>query len=205
MVAFYLAPAAAERPDVSYSLVAVDFLPPSVINATLTKVAGALSAGRITPLKHITRSLGTVATAFRQMIQASHVGKVVVSAGSTASSLAGGRGSFPTVAITGGSGGLGLMITAWLEARLGPLYIRLLSRGGRVTDAASLAAITAGSACVSCVMADAGVPADVAASLSPQQGSPLQAVLHAAGILQVKPKAAAAAAAVGAHICNGRS
>lgn len=61
----------AERPDVLYSLVAVDFLPPSVINTTLHKVAAQLAAGVLRPLRQISHSMGSVASAFRQMIQAS--------------------------------------------------------------------------------------------------------------------------------------
>lgn len=52
-----------------YSLVAVDFLPPPVIGETLHKVAGRLSSGELRPLRHISHSVGSVAAAFRQMIQ----------------------------------------------------------------------------------------------------------------------------------------
>ena len=100
----------AERPDVSYSLVAVDFLPPPVINATLRKVAHQLSTGVLRPLRHISHSMGAVAAAFRQMIQASHVGKVVVTAegaGAGAAPPALQPRSYPAVAITGGSGAAG--------------------------------------------------------------------------------------------------
>lgn len=87
---------------------AVDFLPPAVINATLHKVADQLSTGVLRPLRHISHSMGSVAAAFRQMIQASHVGKVVVSAegaGAGAAPPALQPRSYPAVAITGGSGG----------------------------------------------------------------------------------------------------
>lgn len=62
-------PPSAERPDARYSLVAVDFLPPAVIGETLHKVAGRLSTGALRPLRHISHSMGSVAAAFRQMIQ----------------------------------------------------------------------------------------------------------------------------------------
>jgi NADPH:quinone reductase-like Zn-dependent oxidoreductase len=90
----------AERPDVAFSLLAVDFLPPAVIHRTLADVASALAEGIIAPLRHITHSLGAAATAFRQMVQASHVGKVVVCPGGRAVE---GPRSLRTVAITGGS------------------------------------------------------------------------------------------------------
>ncbi len=63
-----------ERPDVRYSLVAVDFLPPAVIGKTLRKVAGRLSSGELRPLRHISHSMGSVAAAFRQMIQVGAAG-----------------------------------------------------------------------------------------------------------------------------------
>ena len=44
-----------------YSLVAVDFLPPPVINRTLAKVARQLAEGVLRPLRHITHSVGGVA------------------------------------------------------------------------------------------------------------------------------------------------
>ena len=91
----------------SYSLVAVDFLLPPVINATLCNVAQQLSTGVLRPLRHISHSMGSVAAAFRRMIQASHVGKVVVTAEGAGASLAPPGlqpRSYPAVAITGGSG-----------------------------------------------------------------------------------------------------
>ena len=182
---------AAERPDVHYSLVAVDFLPPEVIQATLSKVSASLACGTITPLRQITHNLGTVATAFRQMIQASHVGKVVVSCQPSGPDLAQEQQSLPGVAITGGSGGLGLMVTQWLVQRHGPMYVRLLSRGGRVTDKAALSQLAGSPASITSHMADAGIPADVADALAATsqataaaQGPALQALLHASGILQ---------------------
>lgn len=52
-----------------YSLVAVDFLPPPVVGATLRKVAARLASGELRPLRHISHALGSAASAFRQMIQ----------------------------------------------------------------------------------------------------------------------------------------
>lgn len=66
-------PCPAERPDVRYSLVAVDFLPPSVVDGMLRTLACQLASGALRPLNHISHSLSNVAAAFRQMIQASLV------------------------------------------------------------------------------------------------------------------------------------
>ena len=71
---------AAERPDVGYSLVAVDFLPPPAVNATLSRLAADLASGALRPLPHVVHDLAAVRAALRQMSQARHVGKIVVRA-----------------------------------------------------------------------------------------------------------------------------
>jgi hypothetical protein len=115
-------------------------------------------------------------------LQATHVGKVVVSGEAP---LAASPRSIPSVAITGGSGGLGLMISSWLVQRTGKMYVLLLSRSGRTADPAA-ASLTATPACISSAMADAGSSVDVAAALAAAAFSPrpaLQMVLHASGVL----------------------
>ena len=178
---------AQERPDVTYSLLAVDFLPASVIHTALTKVAGQLAAGVLSPLRIVSHSMGNATSALRQMTQAAHAGKVVaaVKYGGTA-----GAGpalpplSFPSIAITGGSGGLGLMISSWLCQRTGPLHINLLSRGGKVAASPALMALMATTGCVTSSMADAGLSADADEALRPASGPPLMGLMHASGVLQ---------------------
>ena len=63
-----------------YSLVAVDFLPPPAVNATLSRLAGDLASGALRPLPHVVHDLAAVRAALRQMSQARHVGKIVVRA-----------------------------------------------------------------------------------------------------------------------------
>ena len=77
------------------------------------------------------------------------------------------------------------MISQWLVQRNGPSYIQLLSRSGRVSDAASAASLAVTAACISYVMSDAGSPADAATALGAAAGlgPALQAVLHASGVL----------------------
>ena len=43
-------PCPAERPDVRYSLVAVDFLPPPAVNASLSRLSRQLADGVLQPL-----------------------------------------------------------------------------------------------------------------------------------------------------------
>jgi NADPH:quinone reductase-like Zn-dependent oxidoreductase len=70
----------AERPDVHYSLVAVDFMSEHALHAALSRVATGVAAGALRPLPQVLHSLSAVQTALRQMSQARHVGKVVVRA-----------------------------------------------------------------------------------------------------------------------------
>lgn len=67
---------AQERPDVAYQLLAVDFLPPDVIQRSLVKVAGWLACHAVVPLRGAVYSLASTAAAMRALAQASHVGKV---------------------------------------------------------------------------------------------------------------------------------
>jgi hypothetical protein len=57
-------------------LVAVDFLPPQVLQRELLRVSGLLASGSITPLCTANYSLTSVVAAMRLLAQASHVGKV---------------------------------------------------------------------------------------------------------------------------------
>jgi hypothetical protein len=57
-------------------LVAVDFLPPQVLQRELLRVSGLLASGSITPLCTANYSLSSVVAAMRLLAQASHVGKV---------------------------------------------------------------------------------------------------------------------------------
>lgn len=57
-------------------LVAVDFLPPTVLQQQMMRVSSLLAAGQITPLCSAKYSLASVVAAMRLLAQASHVGKV---------------------------------------------------------------------------------------------------------------------------------
>lgn len=61
---------AQERPDVVYSLLAVDFLPVAVLQRSLRAVAARVAAGMCSPLCSIGHSLGRAAAGFRLMMQA---------------------------------------------------------------------------------------------------------------------------------------
>ena len=75
---------AQDRPDVHYTLLAVDFLPPSAVQSALTRAAAAVRQGTFRPLSQVLHSLDNSVSALRQMSQAKHVGKVVVATSHTA-------------------------------------------------------------------------------------------------------------------------
>ena len=189
---------AQERPDVSYGFVAVDFLPNDRLQASLQQVAVGVAAGVLRPLPLAAHGLHSVAAALRQLSQARHVGKVVVSSRPQLSSSSGSSTSHSTtssslnphsrVAISGGLGSLGMLIAQWL-AQLGVQHILLLARSARTTSAASqhLCQLWQGQAQAMVSACDAGCAEDVSATLAPsahhQHLPPLCAVLHAGGVL----------------------
>ncbi|KAK9849253.1 hypothetical protein WJX84_012346, partial [Apatococcus fuscideae] len=73
---------AQERPDLGYSLVAVDFLTPAAVHASLMRVAAGLASAQLTPLPQVVYPLGMTHTAMRAMSQARHIGKIVAQASS---------------------------------------------------------------------------------------------------------------------------
>ena len=92
---------AQERPDVAYSLLAVDFMSAEALHSALMRVAGGLADSTLRPLPTATHDIGAAVSALRQMSQARHVGKVVVRP-QPALVPAAAEGAF---LVTGGTGG----------------------------------------------------------------------------------------------------
>ena len=178
------AAAAAERPDVSYSCVAVDFMTASGINAAMTRLSAKLAAGAVAPLPGAVHSLSQVAAALRQMSQARHVGKVVVR---TRTSAFENQALSGAVLVIGGTGVLGALIIQWL-AEKGVQKIPVLSRTGRISSSLSSLIGRGGSswaAEVSILAADSSSSEDsgmVSEQLA-ELGMPLVGVMHAGGVL----------------------
>jgi len=178
--------AALARPDCSFSYIAVDFLSPVCIQSSLQWVSAALTKGTLCPLPSICHPLGNAPAAFRQMMQASHIGKVVLTHPATglgAESAAVG----PSVTITGGLGGLGLLMATWAthQAAL-PIHLTLLSRSGHVSASTDFHKLLHSGASVTAHMTDASFQSDAACLGKSQQPgvSPLSTLLHASGVLK---------------------
>ena len=177
---------ALERPDCSFAYIAVDFLSPVCIQSSLQWVAAALTMGTICPLPSICHPLGNAPAAFRQMMQAGHVGKVVLThpaTGMGAESAAVGR----SVTITGGLGGLGLLMAQWATHQSAlPVHLTLLSRSGRTNANTAFKNLLESGASVTAQMTDASFQSDAACIGQSQQQRqhPLSTLLHASGVLQ---------------------
>jgi NADPH:quinone reductase-like Zn-dependent oxidoreductase/acyl carrier protein len=176
------AAAAAERPDVSYSLLAVDFLPGSVVQSALQRVAAGVAAGRLAPLPTVSYSLVAAAAALRQMSQARHVGKVVVSRRLSSQPCH----RLGRVVVTGGLGALGSLVAEWLCGH-GVSQLQLLGRVGKLRGSSSLEQLlssSSGSSQVIISQCDAGSSEDLAAALYSTSGSlPVELIIHAGGVL----------------------
>lgn len=68
----------ANRPDVQYSLLAIDFVPAPIMGSMLSGIARSLARGAVKPLQALSYGLASTAGAMRAMMQAQHTGKIVV-------------------------------------------------------------------------------------------------------------------------------
>lgn len=185
---------AVERPDCTFAYIAVDFLSAACIQSSLQWASAALTKGTICPLPCICQPIGSAPAAFRQMMQAGHVGKVVLThpitgMGSTSSAV----GS--SVTVTGGLGGLGLLMARWaLHQSALPLSLTLLSRSGRTQANRDVAVLVNSGCSVTAQMLDASFQSDAASigqasqhqsdTSCTQGAAPLTTLLHASGVLQ---------------------
>ncbi len=98
-------------------------------------MASLLASQAISPLRALAYPLASVASALRALAQASHVGKVVSYAppAPVTSPTPGGTSGVTRarVLVTGGTGGLGLLVARWLSGCASVGHIHLASRTGR--------------------------------------------------------------------------
>ena len=97
---------ASNRQDVSYSVVALDFLAPVQASRALHQLACSLHQGALTFMPAVSHTIGDTSKALRQMTQAKHVGKLVVRVGVPVHTASPGTSTI----VTGGQGALGTIV-----------------------------------------------------------------------------------------------
>lgn len=174
------------RPDAAYFI--VDWTEacqkePALIHSMFQDLMAAVAAGDLKPLPRRVFPLPEVSSAFRFMAQAKHIGKIVVSQELPATRSIRADGTY---LITGGLGGLGLMVAQWL-ADQGARHLVLMGRSGASTAAQedAIRAIEQTGTQVVVAQADVSAAEQVAGVLAniAQTMPPLRGIIHAAGLL----------------------
>ena len=105
------------RPDVSYSVLEIDQLKrrdPATAGASLRRVMARVATGELTPLEHTKWPMAEISGAMEFMRSARHIGKnVIVMPPLTDGRLRADR----TYLVTGGLGGIGIVVAGWLADR----------------------------------------------------------------------------------------
>ncbi|MEM1256295.1 MAG: SDR family NAD(P)-dependent oxidoreductase [Cyanobacteria bacterium P01_H01_bin.21] len=173
------------RPNAHYAVVDLfqySYQDPPAIQAMLQTLFKLFSTGDLKPLPLTVFPIESVTDAFRYMQQAKHVGKVVVTQPAKTVPQPLVVDAEGTYLITGGLGGLGLLLAEWLAAQ-GAQHIMLLSRHQpRAEVEEQLSALKAAGVQVIVVQADVTQSVQLAQALA-QAPSPLRGVIHAAGAL----------------------
>ena len=199
---------AAERPDVAFHMLAIDFMPRAVLQQLLLQVSRDLATGRVAPIRAAVHDMTAVHAAMRQMAQARHVGKVVVShhaahlmpsstsstSGSSSPSMAvcAGSSSGGHVLVTGGTGALGQLVGSWLSTQQ-VQHITLCSRTGKLSSSSDSSSLPLTdphhplfNSMVSITVCDVSTASDVSGLFRRALGSAspaLSALMHAGGVL----------------------
>lgn len=185
----------AVRPDVSYRVLNVAQTiaeQPASVGEALRAILQQAAQGALRPLPSRVFPLAQAAAAFRLMQQARHVGKIVLSLparpeldlSSPAAAAAFEVRADGSYLITGGLGGLGLLVAAWLVER-GARHLWLVGRSTPGEQAqAQLAKLRAAGATVVVAQVDVAQRAQLAAVLARAQAErPLRGIFHSVGIL----------------------
>jgi polyketide synthase 12/epothilone polyketide synthase D len=175
---------AAVRQDARYWTLYLGDLSHDRLGEFLRGIVSQVEKGALRPLPRREFGAGQVVDAFRYMAQARHVGKVVLllAAPETASGDVRAEGSY---LVTGGTGGLGLVIArALVEA--GARHLTLVSRHGLEQRAdEAVKAMRAAGAVVDVIAADVATESGVARAVAAAtaDGRALRGVVHAAGVV----------------------
>ena len=171
----------------AFNLLEIAQADPALIASLLRAVMKAFADGSLTPLCHRDFPLEHAVAAFRYMAQARHIGKIVLTQRSAASTRVDATQfrEDATYLVTGGLAGLGLRVARWMADR-GARNLVLVGRSE--PDAAAreaVAALQRDGVDVEMARADVSRQDEVAAVLDGirRQRPPLRGVMHAAGTL----------------------
>ena len=176
---------AALRPDVGYSVLALDSLileDPARVGAILRQVVARLEGGELRPLDRTGWGLAETGAALQHMRAGRHLGKVVV----TVPPLAGERmREDGTYLVTGGLGGIGREIAAWLADRGARSIVLNARREPDSTSEAAIASLRERGVDVRVELADVTDPEAVDRMLERVLSNmpPLAGVIHSVGVL----------------------
>ena len=152
----------------------------TAFQSLLRTVVDDIGTGHATPLPVRAFSADEIEHAFRFMAQARHIGKVVVTHRPDAPHVRG-DGAY---LVTGGLGGIGLAVGAWLVDQ-GARHLTLVGRSAPSAEASTaIDSMRAAGATVHTIQADIGDPTGVERVMAAATGDgvALRGVFHAAGI-----------------------
>ncbi len=176
---------AASRPDVSYSILELDWLKkndPAHPGAVLRDVMKKMTTGLLKPLAHTRWPISEAAAAMDFMRSARHIGKNVL----VMPPVSGGRlRPDRTYLVTGGLGGIGIEMAKWLADRGAGVIVL---NGRRPPDPAAMEAIEAlrrHGAEVRVELADVTQPKALDEMLArlDEEAPPLAGIIHSVGVL----------------------
>ncbi len=168
-------------------------LDPAIVGGFLRDLSRRFEARELSPLPHRSFALGDFKSAFRYIVEARQVGKVVIDfRGERVPVSPAPPASEPrfrkdaTYLIAGGLGGFGTAVARWL-AELGAGHVVLTSRSGTVSDEAreAIAAIGAAGGKATVIRSDISRESDASDLLAKIRAEmpPLAGIFHAAMVL----------------------
>ncbi|MEI2580370.1 SDR family NAD(P)-dependent oxidoreductase [Scytonema sp. PRP1] len=180
------------RSDVSYFLIDLVQLcqqEPTLIQSMLRHIMQQFESGNLKPLPQKVFPIHNVVDAFRYMQQAKHIGKIVVThypeIVEKTAQLPQAFCEDSTYLITGGTGGLGLLVARWMVQK-GARHLVLVSRSGASSSISSqLKELESAGAQVIVAKADVSDIEQVTEVLSKIEQSlpPLRGIIHSVGVL----------------------
>ncbi len=169
---------------------------PDLCRQLVGEVMQLVEQGKLRPLPHVVWPISQAREAFRTLLKARHIGKVVLSLQETHVPVVPALPPTPcfredgTYVMTGGMGGFGLACARWLVEH-GARHLLLVGRSGAASAAAqeAIAHLRQAGATVVAALADVSLQADVRRVLEEARKTmpPIRGVFHAAMVLDDAP------------------